>query len=152
MMYEPSLFDESFGTMMDDMMNEFNREWNSSVSPLFGRHASNLMKTDIQENDNNYVLNVDLPGFDKNEMKVSLDNGYLTIHAEKALNKDDKDKKSGRMIRQERYGGTLERSFYVGDQYKNEDIGAKYENGVLTITLPKKDQKKVEENNYIRIA
>lgn len=152
MMYEPSLFDESFDTMMDDMMNEFNREWNSNVSPLFGRHASNMMKTDIQENNNNYVLNVDLPGFDKNEMKVSLDNGYLTIHAEKALDKDNKDKKSGRMIRQERYGGMMERSFYVGDQYKNEDISAKYENGVLTITLPKKDQKQVEENNYIRIA
>lgn len=152
MMYEPTLFDDSF-TMMDNMMNEMEREFQNISRPVFGKHAPDMMKTDIEEKNGNYELNVELPGFKKDEMTVTLNDGYLTIHAEKALDKDEKDKKSGKMLRQERYGGTLERSFYVGDEYKNEDIHAKYENGVLTITLPKKEeQKNIEQNSQILIA
>ena len=128
--------------MFDDL---FNNSFFGSHNPLFGRNARNLMKTDIRETDDAkaYRLAVDLPGFKKDEISLDLRDGYLTISAEKGLDKDEKDEESkkGRVLRQERYTGSCSRSFYVGD-VKPEEIKAKYESGVLTALVPKEDVKK----------
>ena len=123
------LFDYSFG-----MMN--------ARSPLYGKHARNLMKTDIRETDTNYELAIDLPGFKKDEIHIELKNGYLTISAAKGLDKDEKTPE-GKYIRQERYTGACSRSFYVGN-IRQEDIKGKYEDGVLTLYVPK-ESKPIEE-------
>ena len=117
---------------------------------LYGRKASHVMKTDIKEIDNGYELVVDLPGFTKDEVQATLENGYLTISAAKGLDKDEEDKK-GKYIRKERYAGTMQRSFYVGDAITHEDIKAKFENGILSLTIPKKDAKAVETKKSIAI-
>lgn len=110
------------------------------------------MKTDIREKDNGYELVVDLPGFTKDEIKASVENGYLTISAAKGLDKDEKEKDSGHYIRKERYAGACERSFYVGDGVEQEDVKAKFKHGILTLFVPKKEAAKaVEENKYIAI-
>ena len=108
------------------------------------------MKTDVKETDEGYEVDVDLPGFKKEEIKLNLANGYLTIATEKALEKKQENKK-GKVLRQERYSGTMQRSFYVGDSVTEEDIKAKYENGVLSLTIPKKELQKVNEKKQILI-
>ena len=117
---------------------------------LYGKRASHVMKTDIKEMDNGYQLVVDLPGFTKDEIKASLENGYLTISAEKGLDKEEKDKKD-KYIRRERYAGSMSRTFYVGESVTENDIHAKYENGILTLDVPKEEAKKVPEKRYISI-
>lgn len=117
---------------------------------LYGKHAKNLMKTDVRELDGNYELDIDLPGFKKDEVTAQLQDGYLTIRAAKGLDKDEQDKK-GRYIRQERYAGAMSRSFYVGAQVRQEDIHAKFENGILRLTFPKEDTKAVEQKRFISI-
>ena len=117
----PSIFGEN---MMDEF---FDRDFFGERNPLFGKHARNLMKTDIHENDKEYELSVELPGFKKEEISLDVKDGYLTISAQKGLDKDEEDKK-GRVLRQERYSGVCTRSFYVGD-VKAEDVKAKYESG-----------------------
>lgn len=139
----PSIFNEN---MFDDL---FDGDFFTSHNPLYGKHARNLMKTDIREKDDGYELSVDLPGFKKDEITLDIKNGYLTVSAEKGFDKDEEDKK-GRIIRQERYAGVCSRNFYVGD-VKPEDVKAKYEAGVLTVVLPKKDQKKLESQSKIAI-
>ena len=135
----------------DDWMDfPFERTFWGRKNPLFGRHAKNMMKTDVRETDSTYEMDIDLPGFKKDEITVSLENGYLNIQAAKGLDKDKKDKK-GNYIRQERYAGSVGRSFYVGDAYSQEDVKARYENGILKLTLPKKDQKAVTSSNTIAI-
>ena len=129
-------FDDSFG-----MMN--------ARSPLYGKHARNLMKTDIRETDTNYELAIDLPGFKKDEINLDIKDGYLTVSAEKGLDKKEEDKK-GRILRQERYAGVCSRSFYVGN-VKPEDVKAKYESGVLSVVLPKVDQEKLASSSKIAI-
>ena len=120
-------------------------------NPLYGKNAKRMMKTDIRETDGSYELDVDLPGFKKDEIKASLENGYLTISAAKGLDKDEKDK-DGKYIRQERYAGAMSRSFYVGDEVTQEDIKAKYEDGILKLSIPKKEKKPaVEQDNHIAI-
>ena len=109
-----------------------------------------MMKTDVKETDEGYEVDVDLPGFKKEEIKLNLENGYLTIATEKALEKKQENKK-GKVLRQERYTGTMQRSFYVGETVTEEDIKAKYENGVLSLTIPKKEQQKVNEKKQILI-
>ena len=109
-----------------------------------------MMKTDVKETDNNYEVDIDLPGFKKDEIKAKLENGYLTISAAKGLDKDTQDK-NGKYIRKERYAGTMSRSFYVGDTITQEDIKAKYEDGILKLAIPKKDTKAVENKSYIAI-
>ena len=109
-----------------------------------------MMKTDVKEKDDKYEVDVDLPGFKKDELHLDLNNGYLTISAEKGLDKDEEDKK-GKYIRKERYVGSMSRSFYVGEGITEEDIKAKYENGILKLTIPKKDQKAVDDKKYIAI-
>lgn len=159
MLYYPTIFGES---LMDDWMDDLDhemkamdREFNRSFgrkSPLFGKHAKNLMKTDVREVDGNYEVDIELPGFKKDEIQLSLDNGFLCINASKGLDKDEKDKKTGRVIRQERYAGSLARSFYVGEDVTEEDIKAKLEHGVLKLTLPKRDAREnIPEKKQILI-
>lgn len=118
-------------------------------SPLYGKHAKNIMKTDVREDEHGYELAVDLPGFKKDEIDLELKDGYLSISAQKGVDKEEEDKK-GRVIRQERYAGVCARSFYVGD-VKPEDVKAKYESGVLTVTLPKAEPKKLDNKGAITI-
>lgn len=119
---------------------------------LYGHHAGNLMKTDIKELDNGYELEIDLPGFKKDEIKAELNNGYLTVSAAKGLDEDKEDKKTGKYIRRERYAGACQRSYYVGEDITEEDIKASFEHGILTLFVPKKEAKPaVEEKKYISI-
>lgn len=152
-MFMPSVFSDG-DDVMNEMMNEWGNDWNKNFfgkhNPLFGKRARNLMKTDVKETDNSYELEVDLPGFKKDEVKLQLSDGYLTISAEKGLDKDEK--KHGRLIRQERYEGAMQRSFYVGDGLTEDDVKASFANGVLKISLPKAEAKKVlPEESYIEI-
>ncbi|HJC47344.1 MAG TPA: Hsp20/alpha crystallin family protein [Candidatus Lachnoclostridium pullistercoris] len=140
MLYVPSLFSEN---LMDDWMDDFESEFFGRKNPLYGKHARNMMKTDVKETDNGYEVAVDLPGFKKDEISLELKDGYLTITASKGLDKDEEDKK-GRMIRQERYAGAMSRSFYVGDGVTEEEVKAKFENGVLMLSIPKKEEKSQE--------
>ena len=110
------------------------------------------MKTDVKEHDDSYELIIDIPGFSKDEIKASLDNGYLTISAAKGLDKEEKDKESGRYIRRERYAGACQRSFYVGEGVKQEDIKAEFKHGILRLTVPKKEaDKEIDNKKYIAI-
>jgi HSP20 family molecular chaperone IbpA len=117
---------------------------------LYGKHAANMMKTDVHEHDNGYEVDIDLPGFKKDEISLSLENGYLTVNAAKGLDKDEKDKK-GKLIRQERYAGSMTRSFYIGDTVTEDEIKAKFENGVLQLNIPKKEAEKIPEKKLIAI-
>ena len=149
----PSIFGEN---LFDDFFGDFpfyyDKDMKNVEKKLYGRKASHVMKTDIKETDNGYELVVDLPGFTKDEVQATLENGYLTISAEKGLDKDEKEKETGHYIRKERYAGACSRSFYVGDGVSQEDIKAKFENGVLTLDVPKKEAKPaVEEKKTIAI-
>ena len=149
-MLMPSIFGENL--FDDDWMDfPFKDEFWGKKNPLYGKHAQNMMKTDIRETDGSYELDVDLPGFKKDEIEAKLENGYLTISAAKGLDKEEKDEKDGKYIRKERYSGAMSRSFYVGDELKQEDIKAKYEDGILKLSVPKKEQKKVETTKHIAI-
>ena len=139
----PSIFGEN---MFDDLFEE---SFFGAHNPLYGKNAKNLMKTDISEKENGYEIAVDLPGFKKDEINLDIKDGYLTITAQKGLDKDKEDKK-GHVIRRERYAGVCQRSFFVGD-IKPEDIKAKYEYGVLTIMVPKEEPKKLASGSSIAI-
>lgn len=149
-MMAPSIWTEDF---FDDFMRNFpfydDREVKRMEKKLYGRRGKNVMKTDIQETDKDYILEMDLPGFSKDEVKVSLENGYLTISAAKGLNKDEKEKKNGRYIRRERYAGACQRSFYVGENISQDDISAEFKHGILKLFIPKKEP--AEEKTYITI-
>ncbi len=148
-MLMPSIFGENL--FDDDWMNfPFDRDFWGKKNPLYGKNAKNMMKTDIREHDNGYEVDVDLPGFKKDEISLELESGYLTVSAAKGLDKDEKDKK-GKYIRRERYAGAMQRSFYVGDTLTQEDIKAKYDNGILSISIPKKDAQAVETKKTIAI-
>ena len=121
----------------------------SGRDPLYGKHAKNLMKTDVRETEHTYEVDMDLPGFKKDEIKLDLKDGYLTISAAKGLDKDEKDKE-GKYIRQERYAGACSRSFYVGD-VETKDVSAKYEDGILKISLPKEAKKELPASSAIAI-
>ena len=145
----PSIFGENlFDDFFDDDFMRF-PVW-SGRSPLYGKHAKNLMKTDVRETENAYEVDIDLPGFKKDEISVDLKDGYLSIRAAKGLDKDEKDKK-GRYIRQERYAGACSRSFYVGD-VKPEDVSAKYEDGILKLSMPKQAKKELPRSTTIAIG
>ena len=118
--------------------------------PLYGKHARNMMKTDVRELDNTYELDMDLPGFKKDEITVDLKNGYLTVQAAKGLDKDQQDQ-AGNYIRRERYAGVCSRSFYVGDTLRPEDIGAKYEDGILKLSVPKAAKRELPESTSITV-
>lgn len=148
-MLMPSIFGENL--FDDDWMDfPFERDFWGKTTPTYKKTNNNLMKTDIREHDAGYELDIDLPGFKKDEIKVELENGYLTISATKGTNNDEQDK-NGKYIRRERYAGTMQRSFYVGDAVTQEDIKAKFENGILRLSIPKKDAKAVETKKTIAI-
>ena len=146
-MLMPSIFGEN---LFDDDWFDFDRDFWGRKNPLYGKNAKNIMKTDIREHDTGYELDVDLPGFKKDEINIELENGYLTISAAKGLDKDEQDKK-GKYIRKERYAGAMQRSFYVGDAVTEEDVKAKFEDGILRLSIPKKDAKAVETKKTIAI-
>ena len=130
--FAENLFDEFFGDM-DRQMRRMDRR-------LYGKNAAREMKTDVHEHEDHFEVDIDLPGFRKDEITVNLENGYLTVSAAKGLDKDETTKK-GKVIRQERYAGSLSRSFYVGEELTEEDIKAKLEHGVLSLQIPKKEKK-----------
>ena len=144
----PSIFGES---LFDDWMDFPFRGFASDVDrKLYGKNAAHVMKTDLKEHDEGYELKVDLPGFKKDQIQLHLENGYLTVQAAKGLEEEDKDKK-GRLVHQERFTGSMARSFYVGENLTEEDIKARFEDGVLTLDFPKAEQKKLQERRYIQI-
>ena len=143
----PSIFGEN---LFDDWMDFSFPEIPDVDKTLYGKHAKNMMKTDVKETEKGDEVSIDLPGFNKDEVKIHLDHGYLTIAAAKGLDKDEEDKK-GKYIRRERYAGSMSRSFYVGEGVKQSDIHAKYEDGILKLDIPKQDKKAVEESKYISI-
>ena len=145
--FNDNLFDDFFNFPFYDDKAERRAE-----KKLYGHHAHNLMKTDIKEKKDGYELEVDLPGFTKDEINASIEDGYLTISAAKGLDKDEKEKDSGKYIRKERYAGACQRSFYVGEGVKQEDVKAEFKHGILKLTVPKKEpEKEVEEKKYIAI-
>lgn len=142
----PSIFKSSF---VDDFFNGFDDMFKLPSISQFP--ASNWMTTNVKEVGNVYHLEIELPGYDKKNISASLDKGYLTVTATKEESKDERDKKD-RYVRRERYGGSCKRSFYVGDNLKEEDFKASYDNGLLTLIFPKeKEVAKVDEKKYIEI-
>lgn len=152
-MMMPSVFGEN---LFDDFMDDFpffdDRDMRKLEKKLYGHHGKNIMKTDIKEDDAGYELEMDLPGFKKDEVKIALNNGYLTITAAKGFDQDEQEKETGKYIRKERFAGACERSFYVGDDLTDEDIKAKFKHGILKLTIPKKEAKAdIENKQYIAI-
>ena len=152
-MLMPSIFNDN---IFDDWMNDFpffdDQDMQRAEKKLYGRRGRNLMKTDIQEKDDCYELEMDLPGFKKDEIKVSLEDGVLTISAAKGLDQDEQEKKTGRYLRRERYAGACERSFYVGEDITQDEIKGEFKHGILRLTIPKKEEKPaVPEKKYLSI-
>ena len=152
-MLMPSIFGED---MFDDFMRYFpffdENAGNKIEKKLYGRHAKNMMKTDIKEQEDGYELEMDLPGFTKDEITAELKDGYLTISASKGLDKDEQEKETGKYIRRERYAGACQRSFYVGEDITEQDIKAEFKHGILKLFVPKKEaQPKVENKKYVAI-
>ena len=143
-MLMPSIFGEN---LFDDWMNFSFPDFDKA---LYGKHAKNMMKTDVKEMGENYEISIDLPGFKKEELSLQLNNGYLTVNAAKGLDKEEKGEKET-YIRRERYSGSMSRSFYVGEGITEKEIHAKYENGILTLEVPKEKKQAVEEKRYIAI-
>lgn len=145
MLYMPSLFGEN---LMDDFFDGFSHDW--LPKPAQPKQPAHLMRTDIKENADAYEMAVELPGYKKEDVKLELTDGYLKISASHADNKEEKDSE-GRIIRRERYSGSMQRSFYVGDDFTPQDIDAKFEDGILKIDLPKKEVKQISSPKYIEI-
>ena len=143
----PSIFGEN---LFDEFFNDPFALMTSGRDPLYGKHAKNLMKTDVRELDGSYEIDIDLPGFKKDEVDIQLQDGCLTISAAKGLDKDEKDKQ-GRYIRQERYAGSVSRSFYVGEDVKPADVKASFEDGILKLSVPKAEAKQLPESTTIAI-
>ena len=143
-MLMPSIFGED---LFDDFMGyPTGRQAAANAYP----QVKDMMKTDIRDVDGNYELEIDLPGFKKDEIQIELKDGYLTVSAEKGLDKDEEDKK-GKYIRKERYAGALSRTFYLGEEIREEEIKAKFENGILSVSIPKEEEKKVGGPKHISI-
>ena len=153
-MFMPALFDTN------NMLSDFNRAlrsysdflWDEDIDKkLYGKNARNIMKTDVKDSGDHYDVAIDLPGFKKDEISVSVDNGYLTVSAEKGQEKEEKEEKSGRYIRRERCAGSVSRSYYVGSSVKPEDVKAKFEDGILALQVAKKEEKEEEKKALIKI-
>ena len=147
-MLMPSIFREN---LFDDWFDfpDFS-DLDKTERKLYGKRADRLMKTDVHEHEDHYEVDIDLPGFTKDEITIELNDGYLTVSAAKGLDKDQNDKK-GKLIRQERYAGAMQRSFYVGEELTVEDVKASFKHGVLSLCLPKKEAKAVPEKKTIMI-
>ena len=147
-MLRPSIFNDN----LFDNFFEFPFFDDRAERKLYGHNAKNIMKTDIKEHKDGYELEIDLPGFHKDEIQAELKDGYLTISAAKQLNQDEKEKESGKYIRRERYSGSCQRSFYVGDEITQEDIKAEFKHGILKLFVPKKEAKpEVEQRKFVSI-
>ncbi|WP_288527492.1 Hsp20/alpha crystallin family protein [uncultured Eubacterium sp.] len=150
-MLMPSVFGKDLFDDFFDFPFYDDKESDKLEKKLYGHRSKNLMKTDVQETENGYVLEMDLPGFSKDEVKASLKDGYLTIRAEKGLDEEEKDKKTAKYIRRERYAGSCERSFYVGD-INEADIKGEFKHGILKLTIPKEQPKKeIDTTKYIEL-
>ena len=151
-MLMPSIFRTN--SLIDDLFDDdwFNdKEFRNMEKKLYGHRAKNVMNTDVKETEDGYELEMDLPGFRKEEVSVELNDGYITIRAAKGLDEDEKEKKTGKYIRRERYSGACERSFYVGEGVTQQDIKASFKHGILKLDIPKKEARKIEQNNFISI-
>ena len=141
----PTIFGER---LFDNFMDDFGFPSVDRIAA--SKNTSNLMRTDIKENEEGFELEVELPGYKKDDVKVHLKDGYLTVSASKQENNDVKDD-NGKYLRRERYSGSMSRRYYVGDQIQQDDIKAKFEDGILKLTIPKEEPKKVEEPKFITI-
>ena len=151
-MLMPSIFRTN--SLIDDLFDDdwFNdKEFRNMEKKLYGHRAKNVMNTDVKETEDGYELEMDLPGFKKEEVSVELNDGYITIRAAKGLDEDEIEKKTGKYIRRERYSGACERSFYVGEGVTQQDIKASFKHGILKLDIPKKEARKIEQNNFISI-
>ena len=136
--------------MIPRRKNEFDLLGEVFADPFFTEHESKIMKTDIREKKDKYLIDIDLPGYQKENIKMEVEDGYLTIHAE--INSDNEEKEEGKFVRRERYSGSCSRSFYIGTEVKSEEIKASFKNGILKIEIPKKEEKKeLPEKKYIQI-
>ena len=126
--------------LLDDMFSD----------AFFNEGESKLMKTDIKEKKDKYVIDIDLPGYEKEGIKLNIQDGYLTVHA--SVNKEEKDEEKGKFVRKERYSGECSRSFYIGENVTEDEIKAKFKNGILTIEFPKEKEEKIEGKKYIQIG
>ena len=136
--------------MIPRRKNEFDLLGEMFEDPFFSEHESKIMKTDIKEKKDKYLIDVELPGYQKENIKIDVEDGYLTVHAE--ISSDNEEKEDGEFLRRERYIGSCSRSFYVGTEVQSEDIKASFKNGMLKIEVPKKDQRKqIPEKTYIQI-
>ena len=148
-MLRPSIFNDN----LFDNFFEFPFFDDRAERKLYGSNANNLMKTDIKEHKDGYELEIDLTGFQKDDLQAELKDGYLTISASKQVNKDEKEKETGKYIRRERYSGSCQRSFYVGDAITQEDIKAEFKHGILRLFVPKKEAvPEVEERKFVSIT
>lgn len=152
-MLMPSIYGEN---LFDDFFDDFpffdNRELRKAEKKLYGRKADRIMSTDVKEVDGAYELEMDLPGFKKEEIQISLENGYLTIQATKGLDQSEENKETGKYIRKERYAGSCSRSFYIGEEVTQDEIKAEFKHGILKLTIPQKERRPaVEQNKYIAI-
>ena len=148
--YLPTVFGENLMDVFDDFDRSFFRDVRNVDRALYGKHAQHVMKTDVKETEDGYEVDVDLPGFKKDEIKLELNQGYLVISAEKSMEKTNENKQ-GKMLRQERYAGVMQRSFYVGDQITEEEVKASYADGVRHLILPRKNAPRVPERKQILI-
>ena len=148
--YLPSLLGENLMDVFDDFDRNFFRPFRWPEQALYGKNAAHMMKTDVRETENGYEVDMDLPGFKKDEISLELQNGNLTVTAQKGIEKKDENKE-GKVLRQERYAGTMSRSFYVGEYLTEEDIKARFEDGVLRLSIPKKETKPAPEKKTILI-
>ena len=148
-MLMPSIFAEN---LFDDFFDDFPmpRDFRNIDRRLYGKNAAREMKTDVHEHEDHYEVDIDLPGFKKDEISLELENGTLTVHAAKNI-ENEKTDKAGKLIRQERFSGAMQRSFYVGDTLTEQDITARFENGVLSLNVPKAEARKVPEKKVIMI-
>ena len=141
-LFGEDLFDDFWGFPTHELAN--------IDKHLYGKNARTMMATDVNETETDYELEMNLPGFKKDQINVKLEDGYMTISASKGHDQEKKDK-HGKIIRQERYAGSMQRSFYVGEGVKTEDVKAKFEDGVLKLSIPKKELKALPGNNTIAI-
>ena len=136
--------------MMIPRRNEFNFLEDMFKDPFFTEHENKIMRTDIREKDNKYLIDIDLPGYEKDNIKISVEDGYLTVQA--TIDSNEEEKEKGKFVRRERYMGSCSRSFYVGEDIKSEDIKASFKKGILKLEVPKMDKKKeLPDKKYIEI-
>lgn len=148
-MLTPKIFTDN---VFDDWFDPFGmmKEMNRVDRKLYGKHTNREMLMDVKDHEDHYEVEIDLPGFRKEDINIELNDGYMTVSASKGLDEDEKDHK-GKIIRQERYSGMMSRSFYVGEDITNEEVHAKFENGVLKLDIPKKEYEKIAHKNTIMI-